>query len=58
MDASDAHASNEAPSDWIPPTEKRGSLFDGALTDEVLDSSPTVLKRGRGAGSTIGAAQR
>lgn len=33
-----------------PCLEKHGSLFDGALTDEVLDSSKRVLSRARGQG--------
>ncbi|MGF1473171.1 MAG: hypothetical protein ACFB50_15715 [Rubrobacteraceae bacterium] len=37
--------------------EKHGSLFDGALTDEVLDSSKRVLSPARGNGATVGLQQ-
>jgi hypothetical protein len=39
-----------------PAGGKRGALFGGALTDEVLDSSPTVLRAGRN-GDVIGLQQ-
>ncbi len=39
------------------PTEKHGSLFGSALTDEVLDSSRSVLKKHRGGSSTVGLQQ-
>ena len=40
-----------------PVVEKHGSLFDGALTDEVLDSSKRVLSRARGQARTVGLQQ-
>ena len=46
-----------APSAPARPAEKHGSLFGGALSDEVLNSSRSVLKRHRGGGSTVGLQQ-
>lgn len=37
--------------------EKHGSLFGGALTDEVLDSSRKVLTKHRGRGALVGTQQ-
>ena len=37
--------------------EKHGSLFGGALTDEVLDSSRKVLTKNRGRGALVGTQQ-
>ncbi len=37
--------------------EKRGDLFGGALTDEVLDSSRSILQRNRGGAHTKGLQQ-
>ena len=57
------HALELSPEEPAPPhaqarqAEKHGSLFGGALTDEVLDSSRSVLKKHRGGGSTVGLQQ-
>ena len=44
-DPAAGQAPAESPAD---PREKHGSLFGGALTEEVLDSSRRVLSKARG----------
>lgn len=55
--ALDSDPRNRTPAEPDRPAEKHGSLFGGALTDEVLDSSRSVLKKHRGGGSTVGLQQ-
>ena len=55
--ALDSDPRNRTPAEPDRPAEKHGSLFGGALTDEVLDSSRSVLNKHRGGGSTVGLQQ-
>ena len=57
-ETSNAEAAAAAEAVTDPATdEKHGSLFGGALTDEVLDSSRKVLTRNRGRGALVGTQQ-
>lgn len=42
----------------VPTTEKRGALKGAALSDEVFDSSPSLLRPGRGIRSTVAGLQQ
>ncbi|MGN6258313.1 MAG: SNF2-related protein [Solirubrobacterales bacterium] len=49
--------SDRAPSSPAPSQAKRGALSGAALSDEVFDSSPSLLRPGRGKGSVAGLQQ-